>query len=214
MKEKIPNILTILRIILTPIIVIMGIKQYIYIVIILVVVAALTDFLDGYIARKWKITSITGAKLDTIADKLFAIGLLGCLVGHFSILIISCILEIILAVINLYYHFKTNKTNSLMIGKIKTASLFITVIIGIITTFFPITTSLLNALAYVTINLQILSIINYSLDYFFPKKELTIEDNEAHQKIMMQNEELEQTIILNNLKQLTVDYDYVKDDIY
>jgi CDP-diacylglycerol--glycerol-3-phosphate 3-phosphatidyltransferase len=34
------------------------------------VVAALTDFLDGWLARRWKVTSMTGAILDPIADKI------------------------------------------------------------------------------------------------------------------------------------------------
>jgi CDP-diacylglycerol--glycerol-3-phosphate 3-phosphatidyltransferase len=36
----------------------------------LMAVAAFTDWLDGYLARRWKITTILGGFLDTIADKL------------------------------------------------------------------------------------------------------------------------------------------------
>jgi len=32
--------------------------------------AALTDFLDGYLARRWQVTSRLGAMLDPVADKL------------------------------------------------------------------------------------------------------------------------------------------------
>src|SRR3989344_6117396 len=39
----------------------------------LFVLAALTDWLDGYMARKWEQTSPFGAFLDPVADKLMAV---------------------------------------------------------------------------------------------------------------------------------------------
>ena len=38
------------------------------------IVAALTDFLDGWLARRWKVTSLTGAILDPIGDKVLVCG--------------------------------------------------------------------------------------------------------------------------------------------
>jgi CDP-diacylglycerol---glycerol-3-phosphate 3-phosphatidyltransferase len=38
--------------------------------------AAFTDWLDGFLARRWHITSTLGAFLDTIADKLLVAGTL------------------------------------------------------------------------------------------------------------------------------------------
>lgn len=43
-------------------------------------VAAITDFLDGYLARRWKQTTLLGGFLDTIADKLLVAGTLFALV--------------------------------------------------------------------------------------------------------------------------------------
>lgn len=43
-------------------------------------VAALTDFADGYLARRWKITTTLGAFLDTVADKVLITGALIALV--------------------------------------------------------------------------------------------------------------------------------------
>lgn len=45
------------------------------------VVAALTDFFDGYLARKWKVESVLGAFLDTTADKLLVTGSLLALIA-------------------------------------------------------------------------------------------------------------------------------------
>lgn len=44
-------------------------------------VAAATDFLDGYLARRWKVESTLGAFLDTTADKLLVTGSLLALVS-------------------------------------------------------------------------------------------------------------------------------------
>lgn len=43
-------------------------------------VAAVTDFFDGYLARRWQVTSAVGAFLDTVADKLLVTGTLFALV--------------------------------------------------------------------------------------------------------------------------------------
>jgi CDP-diacylglycerol--glycerol-3-phosphate 3-phosphatidyltransferase len=44
-------------------------------------VAAATDFLDGYLARRWQVTSTLGSFLDTTADKLLVSGALIALVA-------------------------------------------------------------------------------------------------------------------------------------
>jgi CDP-diacylglycerol--glycerol-3-phosphate 3-phosphatidyltransferase len=41
-----------------------------------VVIAALTDWLDGYVARRWHVSSATGQLLDALADKLFVLSVL------------------------------------------------------------------------------------------------------------------------------------------
>jgi len=40
------------------------------------VVAAVTDFFDGWLARRWQVVSIAGAILDPIADKILVCGAL------------------------------------------------------------------------------------------------------------------------------------------
>lgn len=48
---------------------------------VLFVVAAVTDFVDGYLARRWALTTDLGAWLDTTADKLLVTGALLALVA-------------------------------------------------------------------------------------------------------------------------------------
>ena len=73
---NLPNKLTALRIILIPIIIcliILNTNTSNLIALIFFVSAGLSDFLDGYLARKYSITSDFGTMLDPIADKLLVI---------------------------------------------------------------------------------------------------------------------------------------------
>ena len=95
-KAIIPNILTVSRIVLTPIIIILGLTKNYLPMVIVAIIAAITDLLDGTLARKWNVISLKGAKLDAVADKVFAIGIVGGLINKFNILVFILILEIIL----------------------------------------------------------------------------------------------------------------------
>jgi CDP-diacylglycerol--glycerol-3-phosphate 3-phosphatidyltransferase len=73
MKWTIPNILTLVRIILIPVLVAVFYAPSPWSYPISAVVfglAAVTDWLDGYLARRWEQTSAFGAFLDPVADKL------------------------------------------------------------------------------------------------------------------------------------------------
>jgi len=70
---NIPNSLTLLRIVLIPVFVVVllvKIPYGDYFAALIFVVAAFTDSLDGYLARKWKQVTKLGIILDPIADKL------------------------------------------------------------------------------------------------------------------------------------------------
>ncbi len=83
-KEDIPNYLTYLRIIaILPICFLMSVPAtwFVYLAVFLYVLAALTDYLDGYLARLWKVNSDIGRFLDPIADKLLIAAVLIMLVA-------------------------------------------------------------------------------------------------------------------------------------
>lgn len=76
---NVPNLLAYIRIILTPVVMAFvllstrmdhafGWAAFFF------VVAALTDFADGYLARRWEITTTLGAFLDSVADKVLVTG--------------------------------------------------------------------------------------------------------------------------------------------
>lgn len=84
MVANLPNILTVFRVLLIPIVIA---ALYIdspvshWIAFLAFVSACLTDFLDGYIARLWSQTSKFGQILDPIADKLLVASILLLIVG-------------------------------------------------------------------------------------------------------------------------------------
>jgi cardiolipin synthase len=67
---NVPNTLTILRILLTPLFAICLIKHYLVGALLVFAVAAVTDGLDGLVARLFRQKTALGAYLDPIADKL------------------------------------------------------------------------------------------------------------------------------------------------
>ena len=82
---NLPNVLTLLRIVLIPFFIIAyywptpfagWISAGIF------ALAAVTDWLDGYLARKWQQTSDFGAFLDPVADKLMVAVVLVLIVGE------------------------------------------------------------------------------------------------------------------------------------
>ena len=82
---SIPNILTLLRIAIIPIILVLlinGSSQIeVFWAFMLFVISALTDFFDGWLARKLKQESDFGRLFDPIADKMLIIAVYFALVG-------------------------------------------------------------------------------------------------------------------------------------
>lgn len=96
--KHIPNILTMIRIALLPFLVYFLLQpgsQAVYISLIIFIGASFTDFLDGYLARKYKVVSNIGKLLDPIADKLLVCAVLVTMVstGEVSVVIVLIILS-------------------------------------------------------------------------------------------------------------------------
>jgi CDP-diacylglycerol--glycerol-3-phosphate 3-phosphatidyltransferase len=75
MKNKIitiPNTITILKL---PIAVLIMLSQTLWIRYVLLIISILSDFFDGYVARKLNQTSELGAILDPLTDRIFVIAI-------------------------------------------------------------------------------------------------------------------------------------------
>ena len=79
-KKQIPNILTYARILAIPLMIALFMLGEIGYALLTFFLAGVTDFLDGYLARKWNLVTKFGAMLDQISDKLLICAALLCLV--------------------------------------------------------------------------------------------------------------------------------------
>lgn len=94
---NLPNLLTLLRIFFVPVLVaaLVGEARREMLALAIFLAAALTDLLDGYLARRWKQITTVGTLLDPIADKLLVSAALISLVqvhaipGWMAILIVG-----------------------------------------------------------------------------------------------------------------------------
>lgn len=157
-KRQIPNLLTLSRG-LAPIVIIPAILfNKLYFVIILLIIFALTDFLDGKIARKYNLVSEFGVKLDAVCDKIFAISLIIPAIINHGIFIFNFVMEIAISYTNLLSYTKGNNPRSTIIGKIKTALLSLTLILS----YIPNMNNLVIFIfSLITIICQVITLIKY-----------------------------------------------------
>ena len=82
---NLPNKLTLLRICLIPVFVILMLSQvsnFFLISCIVFIIASITDFLDGKIARKYNLVTDFGKFMDPLADKLLVLSALICMIEY------------------------------------------------------------------------------------------------------------------------------------
>ncbi len=130
--KRIPNILTIIRFIFVPIIVIsLALNNYLF-ALITFTISSLTDILDGYIARKYNAISDFGKLMDPLADKLTQLSVLLTLsikgVIPFWIIVILILKEIVLIVGAAFLYGKELVVSSKWYGKLTTVLMYIAVV--------------------------------------------------------------------------------------
>lgn len=87
MVKRIPNWLTYLRLVLTPVFVLLMVEPsrwMVYAATGIFIVAALTDLFDGFLARRFGAVSDAGKLLDPVADKILVMAALVMLVSQRS----------------------------------------------------------------------------------------------------------------------------------
>jgi CDP-diacylglycerol--glycerol-3-phosphate 3-phosphatidyltransferase len=142
--------------------------------IILILIAGLTDFLDGYFARKFDHKSVFGAKLDPLADKILLIGPMIWLV-HENLVPLWAIWLIISRelLITSWRSDKTSGGPASIQGKCKTTFQFTSIILllwpkgwGTIYTIY-----IINKIGYVSFWIALFFALSSATKYVFNQKE-------------------------------------------
>ena len=167
---NLPNKLTLFRVILIPFFVFFLLAPYFegygnYIAVALFIVASITDFLDGKIARKYHLVTNFGKFMDPLADKLLVSSALICLVALNKIpawiVIVIIAREFIISGFRL-----VAADNGVVIaasywGKFKTAFQMVTVIVLILNIPGKVFAVIGTVLIYISLVLTVISLIDY-----------------------------------------------------
>jgi cardiolipin synthase len=126
--NSIPNIITLTRILLVPIIVWAIGSGEMEIAFVIFIVAGVSDAVDGFLAKRFNMTSELGALLDPLADKALlvsiyiALGLWGAVPHWLVILVVSRDIMIVAAVIVSWLFDKPVAMKPLMVSKLNTVA--------------------------------------------------------------------------------------------
>lgn len=150
---------------------------------------AFTDACDGYFARKYNATSEFGRELDPITDKLFAGSLLIPLLFFNPVMITNFILEAVIAIINMRSRLNDNKPRTTIVGKIKTGSLSLTMLISYISMMAFISPTVVASLIAITGALQAITATKYYINYKKDEEMKELKDLPIDESILYDNKE-------------------------
>ena len=165
---NLPNILTVFRIFLIPLstfLILYNTKTTLIYGLIVFCIASITDFLDGWIARKYKLISAFGKFLDPIADKLlilctlFALTALTVIPAWLGIIILFR--ELLVDGLRLVAVEKGEVIVASKLGKIKTIFQMIFVISYLVHCISPLPMLYLNCNTFMVVLFTIWSAIDY-----------------------------------------------------
>ena len=146
---------------------------------VLFIIASLTDFVDGYIARKYNLVTDFGKMMDAIADKILvnAILIILCAQGfiHPIIPVIIILRDTVVDSIKMIAGRKGNVVAASKLGKVKTASMMV----GLVLTLFynlPFELWNLRIADFLLILATILSVIS-GIQYYAVNRQFIFADN-------------------------------------
>lgn len=169
--KHIPNILTIIRFIFIPSIIVSLISDNYLLALILFTLSSITDVLDGKIARKYNVISDFGKLMDPLADKLTQLSILITLafknIIPFWIVFILIAKEMIMIAGASFLYGKSLVVSSKWYGKLTTVLIYIAVVSSFIIKIFNLPEFAIY-IYILAIVFAIFSLINYFV-YFYGK---------------------------------------------
>lgn len=167
---NIPNILTLVRFLLIPILIYFIAIDQIILSICTFILSGITDFLDGYIARKYNLISNFGKIMDPLADKLIqfsALVMLG-LKGFipFFIIVVIFIKEVLMGLGFLILYKNNVIIPALWYGKLTTIIFYAAIILSLI-----IPNSIYsNSLLIIGVATAVFALVMYFMNYLKIRK--------------------------------------------
>lgn len=164
---SIPNILTLLRILLVPLFVILLMRHMYEMALLVFTVAGLSDGLDGLIARYLNQRTALGAYLDPAADKLLlvsayiALGIMDVMPAWVSVIVISRDVIIVLGIAILSLTQKPYEVRPTIVSKCTTTAQIVTVLVTLFDPTHLRLPSIHVPLLWLTAVLTILSGLHY-----------------------------------------------------
>lgn len=180
----IPNLLSLLRLCMIPLIIWLYCTQKNYALTgVVLVLSGLTDMVDGYIARRFNMVTDLGKALDPVADKLTQASVMFCLLSRFRMMLVPLLLlifkEVCNGVMSLVVIKKTGKVcGADWHGKVCTWLLYAMMFVHIV--WFDISREWTTALISICVIMMTVSFALYMVrNYKMLTKEVTNNDNAA-----------------------------------
>lgn len=146
MLKHVPNILSICRLLLIPVIVISVVTNNYLLAIIVFTISSLTDIVDGYIARNFDAVTNVGKLLDPLADKLTQLSMIASLVwtNVISGWILTVLLtkEFIMIAGASFLYGKSVVVYSKWYGKLATVLLYLSIMVSLLFKQFNVTSAI------------------------------------------------------------------------
>ena len=166
---NIPNILTVSRILMTPLFIILLMKDLFGLALVIFSLATFTDGLDGFIARYFNQRTLMGAYLDPIADKFLlsaafiTLAILTVIPAWLTVIVISRDILIVAGIAIFAINDIKVKIRPSIVSKFTTAFQLGTIIIVLLGFYYPVVEIAELPALWATAGLTILSGLHYML---------------------------------------------------